>query len=421
MDETALGVHELGDERCRAILDAEDRLVAAASAFRYPEVQPQLDLIASEAAHATGFPIGAISIVLRRSQSFLAVHGTPPDLDSSRSTDRSVSFSRRVVAERRPCEVVDLLEAGGERLDLLQSYGMRAYAGVPIHVDGQAIGALCVIDVVPHALEPGEREKLLDLAARVDRVLRAAASAARRTRELTGGAARPAFAELRNILCRVSLAGGLVEAALADLQGGSALLAAAGRGELAPEHLVRNAAVLQDGPLAVEDARALLRQNAEELRKAAHALCALERAVAPQISGRTWIHQVVSASLLNAEHETRMVGGVHLERFDPNLAIDVEPSEAIATLTTLLVLLARQLAPSPTPRLVARIEASGDAVALRVDAEGLAPAGRLLVERELLPLLAAADGIVASLDAGGALLRFRAERARVPDDHFERE
>jgi GAF domain-containing protein len=252
-------------------------LIVAAQQFRRLGLQPRLDAAATEAARLADCPIAAISMVLRRSQRFLAAHGLPPDLNTSRSTDRCSAFCEQVARDRNVVRIDDTPATVGPEHPLVSRYGVRAYLGVPIRAAGHVVGALCVMDMVPRAFPDSAIESLRRIGAQVEELLSASVDASARVSALTGHAARPAFAELRNILRRISVASGLLETALADLSGGGELLAAAARGELTVEQLARNAAVLGTASLAAADARSLLPKLDDDFAQAARAIDALEQ------------------------------------------------------------------------------------------------------------------------------------------------
>ncbi len=394
------------DSARQRILDADARLIAAGSVFRYASLHPQLDAVAADAARATGFPIAAISIVLRRSQRFVALHGAPPDLEVSRTTDRCVSFCQHVVTRGAPLEVEDAKKCDLVRQELVDLYGVRAYAGVPIHLDGQIVGTLCVIDGQPRAKSEKTVAALQQLARQVDTLLHAAAGNARQARERTGRAVRPAFAEVRNILCRVSRASALVETALADLAGGQALLVAAARGEITLDLLSRNAAALLETPLALADAQALLIENTRELDQAGKALSALERAVVPQVGGVTSLRRAVDDAVQNVIHETRMVGGVSIVSIGDDLGIEVEPSEAISILSKSLLAIAQLLPHRKVPQIKLSARARGEDVELRLVLPTLTPATIDRLEAQLRELSDAVPGLTAAADVHGLSLCF---------------
>lgn len=398
----ALAHHEPDPSR---VLDADDRLVAAAKLFRNASLQPQLDALVAETAKRAGFPIAAISIVLRRTQRFIAAVGLPPDLEASRATDRCASFCQFIVATDRPLCVPDTNECPDLPRALIESYGLRAYAGVPIHSEDQVIGSLCVIDVVPHSLDDTTLEVLRSVAEKIDEIL---ASPARKTRALAGRAVRPAFAELRNVLCRISMAGGLMDAALADLAGGSELLAAAARGELNSEQLARNAAVLGAGQAAVNDVRNLLRNFASDIDQASVVIDAVETTVSPDGGDIAWVYQVLSAALTTALHETRCAGGVKIQPFDANLALHADLPEAACALAAALIEMSQASSPKSGSRLTLRVEPHDQYVDFLVAGPPLADDELAKVSASMARLMGGAPMATASCTRDGITLRFDA-------------
>ncbi len=141
-----------------------------------------LQAIVAEAARVAEAPIAAVSILLQRTQFFRAQVGMPADLAAAQATDRCVSFCQVVVATRGALEVVDA--GSDERVpqDLVKRYGIRAYFGTPLVLDGNAVGSLCVIDLRPRAFSVEQKQALTQLAV----------VAVARLRELAAGSAAPA-------------------------------------------------------------------------------------------------------------------------------------------------------------------------------------------------------------------------------------
>ena len=118
--------------------------------------------VAFAAAAIADTPIAAISLVDERRQWFKASFG----LDIAQ-TPRDVALcSYTVLDSTRP------LVIGDARLDprfsdnplVLGELRVHFYAGFPIVVDGQAVGALCVIDHHDRTLEPRQLQRLETLA-----------------------------------------------------------------------------------------------------------------------------------------------------------------------------------------------------------------------------------------------------------------
>ncbi len=186
---------------------------AAASAVRSParlaalrqtalldaDADGSFDRFTRLAGRLLGVPVALVSLVDEDRQFFLSSRGLPAPWAAARETPLTHSFCQHVVAGRAPLAVDDarqhaLLATNGAVADL----GVVAYLGVPIHVDGEAIGSLCAIDGAPRAWTAEDAAVLTDLvdALRAEIALRAEVAdgaAARRTRELLLGASPSAF------------------------------------------------------------------------------------------------------------------------------------------------------------------------------------------------------------------------------------
>lgn len=122
---------------------------------------PTLDGLVRCVAHLMACPTALVSLVDQSRQWFKARVG----LDRA-ETPREWSFCAHAILEEGLFEVPDAsvdprfadnpLVTGEPRL--------RFYAGVPISHDGQRLGTLCVIDLVPRSLAPAQRLLLEDLA-----------------------------------------------------------------------------------------------------------------------------------------------------------------------------------------------------------------------------------------------------------------
>ena len=146
-------------------------------------------------------------------------------------------------------------------------------------------------------------------------------------------------------------------------------------------------------------------------------MVAIERAEAPQHCGTTTIHQVIQAALLNAESGTRMIGGVTVEPFDLQLALEAEPSEAIAALTTTIDLLARRLPPADRPPIRIRIAADEQTIEVTIRTPPLAPEAERALQHQLGGLLEVVSGITACFASDSVTLRFRSAEA-LPEPLF---
>ncbi|MCB9552250.1 MAG: GAF domain-containing protein [bacterium] len=180
------------------------RLTRLASQVLEETLDEELQAIVTEAARALGVPIALVSIMLERIQFFRAFHGLPPDLAIVRATSRDASLCRFVVQSGEPFAVEDAAADPTLPRGLIDQYGIRSYLGVPVRVDGEILGSLCVIDTTPRRFADGDRERLRALADRVQtRLARLAASRARTPLGLLEAATGPVFAELRNELAPI--------------------------------------------------------------------------------------------------------------------------------------------------------------------------------------------------------------------------
>jgi len=128
--------------------------------------EPEFDGITKLAASVLGVPIALVTLVDRTRQWFKSRHG----LDA-RETPREISFCGHVVESRLPIVVRDALKDPRFRENpfVLGEPRVRFYTGVPLRSpDGQVLGTLCVIDVVPRVIAPREMELLHLLAVQAE-------------------------------------------------------------------------------------------------------------------------------------------------------------------------------------------------------------------------------------------------------------
>lgn len=150
-----------------AELNDPERLARFEGALLQMDPDEVLDACVDEAARIASMPIGMINLVLRHVQLFRAHRGLPPELALSCGTSRDASFCQVVVRDERPLLIEDALRDPRVPQDLVDLYGIRAYAGVPVRVGGQPVGSLCVIDTVPRRFDPAMVEALTALGERV--------------------------------------------------------------------------------------------------------------------------------------------------------------------------------------------------------------------------------------------------------------
>ncbi|WP_437595695.1 GAF domain-containing protein [Sorangium sp. So ce590] len=126
-----------------------------------------LDSCVERAAELAQAPMALVSLIVRHIQLFRAHRGLPPELCVSCATSRSSSFCQLVVRQEAPLIVEDAVHDERVPKELVERYGIRAYAGVPIRVRRHVVGSFCVLDVVPRGFGPRVLEGLERLAAEV--------------------------------------------------------------------------------------------------------------------------------------------------------------------------------------------------------------------------------------------------------------
>ncbi|CAM5215753.1 sensor domain-containing diguanylate cyclase [Alishewanella longhuensis] len=94
-------------------------------------------------ATTLGFPTCYISILDNKTQWFLAQHGL-----GLTSTPREMSFCQHVVDQRQRLIVENTLEDASfsDNPLVVGAPGIRFYAGIPLEIEGNCIGAVCLVD-----------------------------------------------------------------------------------------------------------------------------------------------------------------------------------------------------------------------------------------------------------------------------------
>ncbi len=184
--------------------------------------------IARLAARILGTPIGLVTVMNADYQSFLGTFGT--DLAG---TERSRALCNFTVLNDAPNLVTDLRADPryAENPLVTGTLGLRAYAGVPVRSpDGLPVGALCVIDVAPHAFSDDDRAALLDLSVLASEELERTLQAQRDAERQAALDARAAALEARDAAERARMAEERRLAAVLDaLPAGVILCDAAGQ------------------------------------------------------------------------------------------------------------------------------------------------------------------------------------------------
>lgn len=138
--------------------------------------EPAFDRLTRLAVRLLGVPSAFFSLVDEERDFYKSACGFGEPLASTRELT-GPTFCHYAIQSREPLVIPDTAADPRYRdVPTVRTLGVAAYVGIPIVVDGQAIGSLCVIDTVPRAWTASEVELLSELAASAEReiALRAA-------------------------------------------------------------------------------------------------------------------------------------------------------------------------------------------------------------------------------------------------------
>ncbi len=134
---------------------------------------PEFDEFTRLLARLLKAPVACVSLVDENRQFLKSAFGLEEPVATTRETPLSHSFCKHAVSMRRPLVVDDA------RVDPLVSenlavreLGVVAYAGVPLTVEGEAVGALCAIDGRARHWTSDELDALSLLARAVERLIK---------------------------------------------------------------------------------------------------------------------------------------------------------------------------------------------------------------------------------------------------------
>ncbi|SIP87079.1 GGDEF domain-containing protein [Solilutibacter tolerans] len=219
------------DARERRRQEALDRLEIVDT-----QAETAYDDLARLAQTLCGAPIALVSLVDRNRQWFKARIGT-----ELQSIPREISFCDHAI--RQPDRIMEVADAHEDARFannplVLGEPHVRFYAGMPILTqDGEAVGAICVVDHMPRALNPEQREGLAALARQATLLLEVRGFLAKQraimsahdddTRRLLAGqdALRQHNAHLQDVAWRDPLTGLLNRAGMEALRANSRVMA----------------------------------------------------------------------------------------------------------------------------------------------------------------------------------------------------
>jgi GAF domain-containing protein len=137
------------------------------------ELRQRLDKITERTAQRLDRPIGLVSMVFDTAQEFVGSHGLAGWLADVGGTPIEWSFCASAVASGGQYVVPDAAtDARQSDNPLVTADGIRSYAGAPIVVDGEVLGAHCVMGYDPHAFTPDDLAELERGAEEISAILR---------------------------------------------------------------------------------------------------------------------------------------------------------------------------------------------------------------------------------------------------------
>jgi len=117
------------------------------------------------AARICRVPVALLSLVDRERQFFKSSFGLSEPWQTLRETPLTHSFCKHAVARRAPLVIPDTTKDPAFRDNpASRELAVVAYAGIPLEVDGQPLGAFCVVDHEPRAWSTEDLQLLTDLA-----------------------------------------------------------------------------------------------------------------------------------------------------------------------------------------------------------------------------------------------------------------
>lgn len=188
-------------ERINALGDSSKRLDLFTKELLAETDDAELQEIVKTAANELNSPIALVSLVLDQVQFFKAHIGLPPILKIARGTHRDVSFCQFVVRDGKTFEVTDASNDPRIPQHVVNEYNIQSYLGVPIMVENNVMGSLCVLDTKKRGFSEKEHDRLNKLAKLVNKRLNALVLDRKQSRlDLTESTLEPALNELSKSL-----------------------------------------------------------------------------------------------------------------------------------------------------------------------------------------------------------------------------
>lgn len=149
----------------RAIGDERRLAAVKATGLLDSEVEEAFDRLTRLAVRLVGVPAAFVSLVDEHRDFYKSACGFGEPLASSRELE-GPTFCHFTIQSAEPLVIPDTRADPVYRdVPTVQSLGVAAYVGIPILINGQAVGAFCAIDIVPRSWSEVEITALKELAA----------------------------------------------------------------------------------------------------------------------------------------------------------------------------------------------------------------------------------------------------------------
>ncbi|WP_229070075.1 GAF domain-containing protein [Actinoplanes sp. DH11] len=155
-----------------ALADPRRMRVLGSIDFDHPGLTATLDQITARTAHRTGLPVSLTTLVFDSAQLLAGSHGVTGWLAGVGGTPTEWSFCARAVTSGAPYLVPDTtIDPDQAHNPLVTMDGYASYAGVPVTVGGERIGAHCVLGTRPHHFTGTDLDELRSAADEIAAVI----------------------------------------------------------------------------------------------------------------------------------------------------------------------------------------------------------------------------------------------------------
>ncbi|BEL03038.1 hypothetical protein Q0Z83_012290 [Actinoplanes sichuanensis] len=134
----------------RVLGDPARMRVLASIDFDNPELRRALDRISVRTAQRTGLPVSLVTLVLNTAQMTVGVSGLDNWVTEADGTPIEWSFCANAVISGHPYVIPDAVHSEQAGNPLVTQDRIGSYAGVPVTLGGQIVGAHCIIGPTAH-------------------------------------------------------------------------------------------------------------------------------------------------------------------------------------------------------------------------------------------------------------------------------